>query len=237
MKRLGYLVKLKLYTRQIDKFSCLEFCLNKEKLHSLDTTFNERVRKILLQFNKIKNPFSVQATTYNQGCTLVELMIAFAILGILASITIPNLRRYQAKAKTAEAKYQLSALYAAETSAFAEYGTYVSCLKTIGYNPSSDSKSRYYAVGFLTYADDANQIAKDNGAPSTCANNNYVYPAGKRVTGNEPPLRSTDGLVSNHGNSYTAEAVGRITPNTAASFTDRWQINEDKELVHIQAGY
>jgi type IV pilus assembly protein PilA len=63
----------------------------------------------------------------SQGFTLIELMIAVAIIGILAAIAIPNFLRYQLRIKAGESKVNLSAIRTAEESYFAEYGTYVSC--------------------------------------------------------------------------------------------------------------
>ena len=48
------------------------------------------------------------------GFTLVELMIVVAIIGVLSAVAVPNFKKYQAKAKTSEAKIQLAAAYTAE---------------------------------------------------------------------------------------------------------------------------
>jgi type IV pilus assembly protein PilA len=59
------------------------------------------------------------------GFTLIELMIGVAIIGILASVGIPNYLRFQMKAKSAEAKLNLAAIRTAEKAFFSEYGSYV----------------------------------------------------------------------------------------------------------------
>src|SRR5262245_60674708 len=84
----------------------------------------------------------------NQGFTLVELMIVVAIIGILASIAIPNYQKYQAKARQSEAKIALSAIYTAEVSFATESSSYTTCLANIGYSPQAAAGKQFYAIGF-----------------------------------------------------------------------------------------
>src|SRR3569833_1035048 len=86
--------------------------------------------------------------TSQEGFTLVENMIMVAIIGILASIAIPNYQKYQAKARTTEGKLYLAAVYTAEKSYQIEYSSYTSCIGSAGFAP--DGTSRYYAVGVAT---------------------------------------------------------------------------------------
>jgi len=58
------------------------------------------------------------------GFTLLEVMIAVAIIGVLAAIAIPLLSSYQLRSKSAEAKTNLSAIRVLEESFYSEHQTY-----------------------------------------------------------------------------------------------------------------
>lgn len=59
-----------------------------------------------------------------RGYTLIELMVAMAILGVLAGIAITTYMRYQAKARQAEAATNLGAIFVTETAFFGEASRY-----------------------------------------------------------------------------------------------------------------
>jgi type IV pilus assembly protein PilA len=133
-----------------------------------------------------------------QGFTLVELMVVVAIIGLLSAVAIPNFKKYQAKAKMAEARLQLSALYTAETAFFSDFNLYATCLDYMGYDPRNEVSARYYAVGFNTAAAinttawssatssglmEANCSRTLAGGTATGAIGLSFYPAGKGVGG------------------------------------------------------
>ena len=109
-----------------------------------------------------------------QGFTLVELMIVVAIIGVLSAVAIPNFKKYQAKAKTSEARVQLAAAYTAEQAFYGDYGIYHNCLAYMGYDPNNEKASRYYAVGF-------NHGAAAIGGAWDSAENSGLSPAEPRV--------------------------------------------------------
>ncbi|RYZ85506.1 MAG: prepilin-type N-terminal cleavage/methylation domain-containing protein, partial [Proteobacteria bacterium] len=79
------------------------------------------------------------------GFSLIELMIVVAIIGILASIAVPNFKKFQVKARQSEAKAQLTSLYTAEKAFIGEWTMYTGDFRNIGYAP--EGKMRYQ-VGF-----------------------------------------------------------------------------------------
>ena len=186
----------------------------------------------------------------SQGFTLVELMVVVGIIGILATIAIPNFRKYQAKSKTTEAKIQLSSVYTTMESMLLEYDTYATCLSSGGYNPHEDRDNRFYAVGFGADNTTRDGAAVANGlsacvtpgqclgSSSSCTGANHFFGANKAAAGNTAVTTvslfggASMGAIPS-ATTFSAVASGAIS----ASDVDRWAINNDKTLEHIAVGY
>lgn len=172
-----------------------------------------------------------QALKRQDGFTLVELMVVVAIIGLLSAVAIPNFKKYQAKAKMSEAKLQLSAIYTAESSFYSDYNIYHNCLTYMGFDPGPEAANRYYAVGFNTASDiadnaytaavnsglnsdagtgcpDVNAVAA-GGTNATSANASTWFPAGKGIGAS---IASAVGYVS-------ATALGAQDTQANMTFT------------------
>ncbi len=89
------------------------------------------------------------------GFTLLELMIVIIILGILASVAIPQFTKSVRRSRTGEAKANISALRGSEMRYFNEWGAITSSLGSLDIeNPNNVTGARFsYVVSGSTLAD------------------------------------------------------------------------------------
>lgn len=65
------------------------------------------------------------------GFTIIELMLVVGIIGIIATIAIPLMLRFQLRAKAAEGRINMAGIFKAEEAYYSEYGRYVSALPAV----------------------------------------------------------------------------------------------------------
>lgn len=175
----------------------------------------------------------------NLGFTLVELMVVVAIIGILASIAIPQFQTYQAKSKSTEAKLALSGIYTAQASFFSSYDTYHSCLSTMGHSPPI---RRYYAQGMTNVP--AISVPEMPSCSSVYQVDNNVWQQTILVGGAFVLPTELPNLVGTTPSTYEAYACGNIATShngnsclAGANNPDSWSVNQDKTLTHLNTGY
>jgi len=156
----------------------------------------------------------------HQGFTLIELMIVVAIIGILATLVIPNYLAYQAKSRQSEAKVSLGAIatsaisYNAETSGAP---TFVAAnVSQIGYAITGTPRYTYwYGTGAASPASTPMQFP--GGVPVVASN------------GCDPTQAPTAPGPVSSSSGFTAVANGQIDSDATC---DIWSINDIKTLTN-----
>ena len=110
-----------------------------------------------------------------KGFSLIELMVVVAIIGLLAAIAIPNYQRFQRRARQAEAKSVLAALYSAERAFITEWSYGTMNLDLIGYDSSGEP---FYVAGW----NDNDDTEKGNTINSSTQPPNYRGPVPQDTT-------------------------------------------------------
>lgn len=94
--------------------------------------------------------FVPPAATRSRGFTLIELMIAVAVVAVLAAVALPSYREQIAASRRADARTSLMAVAQLMERAYAERGTYANVtLGTTGVYPSQ-SPQGFYALSIVS---------------------------------------------------------------------------------------
>lgn len=111
-----------------------------------------------------------------QGFTLVELIIAVAVVTILATVALPSYREHVAASRRADAKSALLAAAQALERYYTERGTYVGAtLGSTGLYPAT-SPQGYYTMAITTLSVDGYTLrATRSGGQTGDKCGNYTY--------------------------------------------------------------
>ena len=183
---------------------------------------------------------SLKTLRNQKGFSLVELMVVVAIIGILAVIGIPQYQKFMSKARQAEAKSHLNAIFQGESSFFTEYNMYSNNMQAIGaaavgtglrYNAGFDIVA---CTNYVPIPAPALGVAADNDMRSVSPQATYYWAL-------QPDLGTAiTACVSTQGAQvYTAGAWGNPT-NTVQGANlnnfDQFTIDQVRNLVYLAIG-
>lgn len=178
----------------------------------------------------------------NRGFSLIELMVVVAIIGILATIAVPSVNKYMARARQSEAKSNLASIYTANKAFYAEFNIYDDQFSVIGYSP--EGKMRYN-VGFAAPTSKCTLAAAGYTAAvvvtaidskSYCGANGTINRGCSVLADGQNGVLIGGGVNCVDGTSaaFRSSAAGRISSNAAG--TDVWTMDQDKVLSNTTDG-
>lgn len=154
------------------------------------------------------------------GFTLVELVVAVAIVGILAAMALPVYRVQQAKVRQIEAKTNLMHIHTLQETYFAEHGAYYKGEAPFFWRSLGGQSTKVYGDGVQCNVVNSLGFRLEN-----CSKVRYSY----GVFGSG----SGSGVFRAHASSGELDYPNLVMPGCERA--DYWFINESKTLRNIAA--
>ena len=190
-------------------------------------------------------------------------MVGVVILGLLAALAVPTYKVLSRRARQAEAKSILGAMYTAESIFKSENHSYTGCLDGAGFTVLDDS-IRYYNIGFADETAEQNNCGPSGnqscyassfrplircGLGGTSTSNSkgdkhdshcvwYPYP----FVSSKSAGHNICGFDEVTRDRFTIHACGNIAdpspdPNDPnPPYFDYWQIDNRKRIMNVQPG-
>ena len=173
-------------------------------------------------------------TKLQRGFTLIELMIAVAIVGILVAIAIPSFTKFQARSKQSEAKANLKAVFVSEKGFMQEKEKYSSLVGQLGFSPERNNRYAYYLASGGSLED------RSGPTPATVAGDNGISVDTFRYTGDEADPATwptacgqTPAVVDPPTPSFIAAAAGDVDDDDTI---DHWTISDQSRTLTGSGG-
>lgn len=176
------------------------------------------------------------------GFSLVELMIVVAIIGILATIAIPNFQRFQAKARQSEARNNLSGLYSSQKATYSEWQNYFGNFPVIGFRAEGRLGYRIRALSVATpatYTGTPTEAGCDSTsvACATLASDGLAWHAlrTENVAGSGvvPAAPAASCVLVGTATTFRGCAGGQHSGSTVV---DTWSIDQAKNMLNTTSG-
>lgn len=161
------------------------------------------------------------------GFSLIELMIALAIIGILATLAIPRFLAYRMRAQQAEVKANLEAIKIAEVTYYSENHGYTDDLSAMAWRPEGAPR---YLYGFSS--DTIPAASGKNDTAELAASTTVGYATINMTVFSGVPLTASQfpGGCNVTAGGFLAAAVANIDEDATI---DQWTINEQSILTLI----
>lgn len=167
-----------------------------------------------------------------KGFSLIELMVVVVIIGILATVGVPQYQKFQMRAKRSEAKSLMGGMYTAQKAFFAEWNQYYANFDAVGYGLDGDLG---YVVGFS---------GAGVAGPVTHPNPAYTGAAGANINAIAYCALAINNCRPNKANATAANLPAALTALTTFTFGatanidndpafDQWTINESRQLTQL----